>query len=59
MTSANYETGLATSDDIPAIVAMQEINLHENGAAFQYVKRPTGSDARCWKCRSLSRGVTA
>jgi L-amino acid N-acyltransferase YncA len=32
--SANYETGLATSDDIPAIVAMQEANLHENGGGL-------------------------
>src|SRR5215475_11642432 len=34
MTSANYETGLATSDDIPTIVAMQEVNLHENGGGL-------------------------
>src|SRR5215217_6261730 len=34
MTSANYEAGLATSDDIPAIVAMQEVNLHENGGGL-------------------------
>ena len=34
MTSANYETGLATSDDIPAIVAMQDVNLHENGGGL-------------------------
>src|SRR5215475_4546837 len=34
MTSANYEIGLATSDDIPAIVAMQEANLHENGGGL-------------------------
>ena len=32
--SANYETGLATLDDIPAIVAMQEVNLHENGGGL-------------------------
>jgi L-amino acid N-acyltransferase YncA len=32
--SANYETGLAASDDIPAIVAMQEVNLHENGGGL-------------------------
>ena len=32
--SAKYETGLATSDDIPAIVAMQELNLHENGGGL-------------------------
>lgn len=32
--SANYETGLATSDDIPAILAMQEPNLHENGGGL-------------------------
>ena len=32
--SANYETGLATSDDIPAIIAMQEPNLHENGGGL-------------------------
>jgi L-amino acid N-acyltransferase YncA len=32
--SANYETGLATSDDIPAIVAMQEPNLNENGGGL-------------------------
>jgi L-amino acid N-acyltransferase YncA len=32
--SANYETGLATSDDIPSIVAMQEPNLHENGGGL-------------------------
>ena len=32
--SANYEIGLATSDDIPAIVAMQELNLHENGGGL-------------------------
>ncbi len=34
MMSAKYETGLATSDDIPAIVAMQEVNLHENGGGL-------------------------
>ena len=34
MTSANYETGLATIDDIPAIVAMREVNLHENGGGL-------------------------
>ncbi len=34
MTSANYETGLATGDDIPAIVAMQDVNLHENGGGL-------------------------
>ena len=32
--SASYETGLATSDDIPAILAMQEPNLHENGGGL-------------------------
>jgi L-amino acid N-acyltransferase YncA len=32
--SANYETGPATSDDIPAIVEMQEQNLHENGGGL-------------------------
>ena len=32
--SANYETGLATSNDIPAIIAMQEPNLHENGGGL-------------------------
>lgn len=32
--SANYETGLATTDDISAIVAMQEPNLHENGGGL-------------------------
>jgi L-amino acid N-acyltransferase YncA len=32
--SANYETGLATTDEIPAIVAMQELNLHENGGGL-------------------------
>ncbi len=32
--NADYETGLATSDDIPAIVAMQETNLHENGGGL-------------------------
>jgi L-amino acid N-acyltransferase YncA len=32
--SANYEIGLATSDDIPAIVAIQESNLHENGGGL-------------------------
>jgi L-amino acid N-acyltransferase YncA len=31
---ANYETGLATSNDISAIVAMQEPNLHENGGGL-------------------------
>lgn len=34
MTSANYETGLAATDDIPAILAMQEVNLHENGGGL-------------------------
>src|SRR5262245_31276447 len=34
MTGANYETGLATSDDIPTSVAMQEVNLHENGGGL-------------------------
>ena len=37
MTSANYETGLVATDDIPAILAMQDVNLHEkmrpNGGA--------------------------
>lgn len=32
--NANYQTGLATSDDVPAIVAMQEQNLHENGGGL-------------------------
>jgi len=32
--SANYETGSATTDDIPAILAMQEPNLHENGGGL-------------------------
>ena len=32
--SAGYETGLATNDDIPAIVAMQDVNLHENGGGL-------------------------
>jgi L-amino acid N-acyltransferase YncA len=32
--SASYETGLATNDDIPAIVAMQDVNLHENGGGL-------------------------
>ncbi|MGA8820603.1 MAG: GNAT family N-acetyltransferase [Xanthobacteraceae bacterium] len=32
--SANYETGLATTDDISAIVTMQEPNLHENGGGL-------------------------
>ena len=32
--SARYETGLATNDDIPAILAMQELNLHENGGGL-------------------------
>ena len=31
---ASYETGLATTNDIPAIVAMQEPNLHENGGGL-------------------------
>jgi L-amino acid N-acyltransferase YncA len=30
----NYETGMATSDDIPAILAIQEPNLHENGGGL-------------------------
>ena len=34
MTSANYETGLAATDDIPAILAMQDVNLHENGGGL-------------------------
>ena len=32
--SASYETGLATNDDVPAIVAMQDVNLHENGGGL-------------------------
>jgi L-amino acid N-acyltransferase YncA len=32
--SAHYETGSATANDIPAIVAMQEPNLHENGGGL-------------------------
>jgi predicted N-acetyltransferase YhbS len=32
--SARYETGSATADDIPAILAMQEPNLHENGGGL-------------------------
>jgi len=31
---ANYEAGLATGDDIPAIITMQESNLHENGGGL-------------------------
>jgi len=31
---AIYETGLATNEDIPAILAMQEPNLHENGGGL-------------------------
>src|SRR5215469_3112846 len=34
MMSTSYKTGLATGDDIPAIVAMQELNLHENGGGL-------------------------
>jgi acetyltransferase (GNAT) family protein len=34
MTSANYETGLAATDDIPAILAMQDMNLHVNGGGL-------------------------
>jgi L-amino acid N-acyltransferase YncA len=34
MTGANYETGLAATDDIPAILAMQDVNLHENGGGL-------------------------
>jgi L-amino acid N-acyltransferase YncA len=43
--SVNYETGLATSDDIPAIVAMQEPNLHENGGGLSV--RQTADWFRC------------
>ncbi len=57
--SARYETGLAKNDDIRAIVAMQDANLHKMAAGFQFVKRPTGSGAQCWKCRSLLCGATA
>jgi L-amino acid N-acyltransferase YncA len=32
--NTNYETGLATSHDIPAILAMQDLNLHENGGGL-------------------------
>jgi L-amino acid N-acyltransferase YncA len=32
--SASYEAGLATNDDIPAIIAMQDVNLHENGGGL-------------------------
>jgi hypothetical protein len=32
--SASYETGLATNDDIPAIMAMQDVNLHETGGGL-------------------------
>ena len=32
--STNYEIGLAINDDIPAIVAIQEPNLHENGGGL-------------------------
>jgi L-amino acid N-acyltransferase YncA len=32
--SARYEVGLATTDDIPAIIMMQEPNLHENGGGL-------------------------
>ena len=32
--SAKYETGLATDDEIPAIVSMQDVNLHENGGGL-------------------------
>ncbi len=34
MMNAKYETGLATTHDIPAIVAMQEVNLHEIGGGL-------------------------
>src|SRR5262245_59621321 len=43
--SANYETGLATSEDIPAIVALQEANLHENGGGLSV--RQTTNWFRC------------
>jgi L-amino acid N-acyltransferase YncA len=46
--SANYETGLAASDDIPAIVAMQEANLHENGGGLS-VRQPAD-----WFRRTMS-----
>ena len=32
--SAHFETGLATTNDIPAIIAMQEPNLHEHGGGL-------------------------
>lgn len=32
--SANYEIGLAAIDDIPAIMAIQDRNLHENGGGL-------------------------
>ena len=32
--TANYETGLASTDDIPAILEMQDVNLHENGGGL-------------------------
>lgn len=59
MTSANYETGLAATDDIPAILAMQEVSLHENGGGLSVRQTLTDLGAQCRKCRSLLRGVTA
>lgn len=32
--STDYEIGLATNDDVPAIVGIQEPNLHENGGGL-------------------------
>ena len=32
--STNYETGLAVDDDIPAILALQEPNLHKHGGGL-------------------------
>jgi L-amino acid N-acyltransferase YncA len=40
MVIAIYETGLATTDDIPAIVGMQDVNLHENGGGLSVRQTP-------------------
>jgi len=34
MVNTDYETGLATPDDIAAIISLQDMNLHENGGGL-------------------------
>ena len=43
---ADYDISLGRTDDIPGILALQEINLAERGGVFRSVRQPTGSGMR-------------